>query len=301
MSAALIFVTSQFEGHELTTYVFRGRVCVIAAQVGKILDYADDGKKLVDVIRDKWGDEFIAGHDFEVLEGDALRGFKAAAGDTLPGWVSSTARLMVLYESGFDLVFTKTEKPAGRRLRRLLVDEVIPRLRRGEPVLPKAQPAPSTLVDDQESQIRLLALRQREALSIYVAIPGLYAPEYLRHKVEHAAALVTGERPAIENPLLDVSGYLRARGLTAAELKSKGPTFGKRVKALYTAERGEAPKRLPRDINGSSREVFSYTERDRRLFDQAFAEMFGAPAALPTDPAPTPANDAPEKEGPTAA
>ena len=60
-------------------------------------------------------------------------------------------------------------------------------------------------------------------------------------------------------------------------------------------------QKLPRDINGSSREVFSYTERDRRLFDQAFAEMFGAPAALPTDPTTAPANDAREEEGPTAA
>jgi prophage antirepressor-like protein len=269
VSAAITLITSQFEGHELTTYVFRGRICMIAAHVGRALSYADDGKRLVDRIRDDWADEFIEGNDFDVLTGAELREFKAIIGDTPDSGVSSTARLMVLYESGFDLACVRTDKPAGKRLRRLLVDEAIPKLRRGETI----GPAGGTPVLDVESQIRILALRHRESLSLYTVVPGLYSDDFLRHKVEHGAALVMGQKPVVEIPLLDVTGYLQSRGLTAAERKSNGSTFGKRVKALYVAKHGEPPGKLARDVNGGSREVFSYTEQDRQVFDQAFEEM----------------------------
>ncbi len=45
---------------------------------------------------------------------------------------------MILHETGLDLVCLKTDKPAGARLRRFLVKDVLPKLRRGEPVLPGA-------------------------------------------------------------------------------------------------------------------------------------------------------------------
>lgn len=139
------------------------------------------------------------------------------------------------------------------------------------------QRATSIIQDDHESQLRLLTLRQKLGLEILSAAPpGVLSEDYIRHKIEHSWALVTGQAPVLESQLLDVQGYLRARGLPDATIKSKSSTFGKRVKALYVAQHGEKPKMLHRDINGSSREVASYTERDRPLFDQAFAEMFGA-------------------------
>ncbi|WP_438032415.1 hypothetical protein [Sorangium sp. So ce204] len=146
--------------------------------------------------------------------------------------------------------------------------------RRGE--LPQ-QRATSVIQDDRESQLRLLALRQRLGLELLSAAPpGVLSEDYIRHKVEHSWALVTGQAPVLESQLLDVQGYLRSRGLPDATIRSKSSTFGKRVKAAYVAQHGEAPKMLHRDINGSSREVASYTERDRPLFDRVFAEMFGA-------------------------
>ncbi|MDC0749955.1 phage antirepressor N-terminal domain-containing protein [Polyangium mundeleinium] len=127
-------------------------------------------------------------------------------------------------------------------------------------------------------QIELLALRQKRALELLAAIPGLYGEDYLRHRVEHAVALVTGEKPMIDNPLLSVDGYLQGRGLTSAQRKETGPKFGKRVKALFFERYGQDPPKQPREVNGAERQVFSYTERDRPLFDRAFDEMTtGAP------------------------
>ena len=51
--------------------------------------------------------------------------------------------------------------------------------------------------NDVEAQIRLLAHRQKEALMIYVALPDLFSKDFLRHKVEHAVALVMGEKPVV--------------------------------------------------------------------------------------------------------
>lgn len=56
--------------------------------------------------------ELDEGPDLDVLRGD-LRALAALAGDTLPGWVSSTARFMVVYpavERGVDLVSALTDR-----------------------------------------------------------------------------------------------------------------------------------------------------------------------------------------------
>lgn len=115
-------------------YVFRGRPCVIALAVGRALTYERAGKNLIDLLRDKWSAEVERGRDLDVLDGDSLRAFKALLSDTDRQTVSSAARLAILYESGFDLVLQKTEKPEGQALRRKLADEVLPKLRRGQPV-----------------------------------------------------------------------------------------------------------------------------------------------------------------------
>lgn len=123
-------------------FVFRDRPCVIAAAVGKALGYADEGKGLAEVLRKQWVGEVIEGKDFAVLAGAELRDFKALPDVSEEPSVSrKSPSLTILYESGWDLVCIKTEKPEGVRLRRRLADEVLPKLRRGEAVLPAATEA----------------------------------------------------------------------------------------------------------------------------------------------------------------
>jgi prophage antirepressor-like protein len=140
-SAVYLGDVAHFEGHEVRFYALRGRICVVAADLGFALGYARNGKKLVDVIREKWADEFLDGEDFTVLTGADLRLF-AETFATHQKWAAKVRHLMVLYESGVDGVCLKTEKPAGRRLRRYLRTEILPKLRRGEAALPGAEPPP---------------------------------------------------------------------------------------------------------------------------------------------------------------
>lgn len=128
-----------FEGRPLVAYPFRGRHAWIAADVGRHLGYASAGKKLIDRMRDDWTDEMIEGDDFDTLTGADLAEFKAICEATPENGVGRASHLTVLYESGLDMVCIKTEKPLGKKLRRLLVKEVMPKLRRQEPILPSAE------------------------------------------------------------------------------------------------------------------------------------------------------------------
>ncbi len=139
-------LTIDFGGQPLTVHTFRGRPCVIAADVGRVLGYADDGKRLVDRLRSDWFDELIPARDIDTLRGDDLREFKDATRLTPESGVSGNVpSLTILYESGVDLVCIKTDKPLGKKLRRFLADEVLPKLRRGEAISARPISADRTL------------------------------------------------------------------------------------------------------------------------------------------------------------
>ena len=121
-------LNTEFEGHRLTTITFRGRPCWIARQIAAAIGYGHAGKRLPNKITGEWSDEFIAGHDYELLQGEDLAAFKALFELGTGSVPSRTRGLLVLYESGLHLVLAKTNKPVGRRLRRFLVDHVLPQL-----------------------------------------------------------------------------------------------------------------------------------------------------------------------------
>ena len=141
---ALAPVTVDFEGHPVTAVEFEGRPAWVASQVGAALGYAESGRQLAKKLAGEWSEEFIPGTDFETITNGRLAVFKSRLGtDSVPSAVDPrTPSLVILYESGLHLALLKTRKPAGRRLRRLLAMEVLPKLMRGEPVVPSAPPPP---------------------------------------------------------------------------------------------------------------------------------------------------------------
>ena len=158
-SAALAEHEATFEGKELRFHMFRGRLCVVATDLGRVLGYAEKGRSIVAVIRKQWAGEMVLGQDYDVLRGADLREFLLIVQDGEADSPSRRARLMILYESGVDLVCLRTDKPLGRKLRRFLVAEVLPKLRRGEPVLPSGAARPErALTEPPKSATRLRAL-----------------------------------------------------------------------------------------------------------------------------------------------
>ena len=121
-------LTLPFEGEPLTTLTWKGRPAWVGREIGRRLGYAGRGKRLVTRIRREWAEEFIDGTDYVVLTGDELAAFKAMLGPGTSGVPARASALLLLLEPGLHLVLTKTDMPIGRRLRRFLVDEVLPQL-----------------------------------------------------------------------------------------------------------------------------------------------------------------------------
>jgi prophage antirepressor-like protein len=125
---ALKKITNQFEDTEITTITYKGRPAWIAKDIGKILGYAQNGRRLVGNISEKWSEEFIPNHDYIIITGEELQLFREISGDDTDSVSSKSRRLLLLFEPGLHLCLTKTNKPIGRRLRRFLADEVMPQL-----------------------------------------------------------------------------------------------------------------------------------------------------------------------------
>jgi prophage antirepressor-like protein len=134
-------LTRPFEGKPFTTLTWRNRPAWVARHVGQVLGYSGEGKRLTNKILGDWNPEFQDGRDYAFLEGDELAAFRAMTADG-PEPVSAHARngLLVLFESGLNLVLLKTRSPIGVRLRRFLADEVLPQLARRGYYVPTTDP-----------------------------------------------------------------------------------------------------------------------------------------------------------------
>ena len=107
---ALTNITSEFEGGQLSTILYRGKPAWIAREVGRVLGYSEDGTRLARIVLSEWADEFIEGHDYVKLRGRELKEFKAVA-QLPPESVGSRApHLILLFESGLHMALAKTAK-----------------------------------------------------------------------------------------------------------------------------------------------------------------------------------------------
>lgn len=122
----------------------------------------------------------------------------------------------------------------------------------------------ATLIGRAEGQMRVLRLAD-----------GLVDRRWLEAKARHTVARALGEEPEVEymERPLDVGSYLEGQGVPDALQRSVRSTFGKAVKALYKQRHNADPPKVPRFIEGALRQVAGYTEADRDLFDEAWAQM----------------------------
>lgn len=285
-----------FHGHVVRRVTVRGQKCFVARDCGIALDYGDSARQFVKDLTSEWSGEIRQDFHWFRLRGDELRAAKATVEVVGTGPTTQDAEdlafvpeLVVLTEAGLNLALMKSGKPKAVEFRLWLAHDVVPDIIHTGKYDPERAPSRAM---DAKAELELFVFRQQSAIGLYLQASSLYDPEFLRHKVEHSVALITGERPAIADPLLDVSAYLLSKGVSRDEVKRRASSFGKKVKAAYIAERGKEPGKLPRDVNGGSREVCCYTERDRPIFDVVFANMFMTLTA---------ANDGPSASSGTAA
>ncbi|MCG8418486.1 MAG: hypothetical protein MJE77_11140 [Proteobacteria bacterium] len=129
-----------YNGHQVPTYRYRGKPCWRARDVGMALGYEDDGRAFVRYVMSRW-DELTPGVHYDKLKGVGLHEFKAQGalgvnetptpmGVGVSETPTRTPSVVVLYESSMHGALLKTTKPAGRAMRRVFIDKVMPQLAR---------------------------------------------------------------------------------------------------------------------------------------------------------------------------
>ena len=184
-------INSEFEGKTFATLTYQGRPCWVAIEIGRILGYSRDGRRLIHKINDKWHDELVEDHDYTVLRGEELEEFKASmlVGDAGARMKQRRPPLMLLFEPGLHLVLSKSGKPAGQRLRRLLLDDVLPRMYAKHKTWPRQTPTSTLFVPHKGRALDRKALREQRLMAQYELSRRVFQSEALRHTVQTLAHL----------------------------------------------------------------------------------------------------------------
>lgn len=168
-TSGLAAVAVAFNGMWVTAYNFRGRICWIAQEVGRGIGYTREGFLAAFA---GWSSELIQGKDFDVLRGDELREFKGLLDAEAKVTSARISQLTILYEPGFYLVCFRTHLALGVKLRRVMADDVMPKLARGEPILPQGRLLEAELAEAR-AQVAQLKAALDAARSIYIPAENL--------------------------------------------------------------------------------------------------------------------------------
>lgn len=132
-----------------------------------------------------------------------------------------------------------------------------------------------------EHQVMSIIYQARSQMELCQAAKGLIHPDHLEAKVRVILARGMGEHAVLDEARrpLYTQDFLKEKGLSAKQLRSKAPTFGKRLKAAYIDKHGVAPEKRPMKLsNRQVRDVLAYTNQDRDIMEAVWAGMNPTPS-----------------------
>jgi hypothetical protein len=132
-------------------------------------------------------------------------------------------------------------------------------------------------LDALQQQIEERRIRRALGLvQLIAAMDDTVDAKWKRSRQLHHYAEATGEVAEIapEDRALLVETYLKDVGLSKDERRSVRSSFGRRVSLAYELQHGEKPKDSFGLVDGRERQVKSYTEADRPLFDKVWREFY---------------------------
>lgn len=259
-----------FEGHELAIQMFRGKPVIMAKDLGEALGYTPEGFRST---LKGWASELIEDVDVNVLRDEDRKEFLDGLDVRVKQTLTSAPAITVLYETGFDLVLIKTDKPAGKTLRRLLITEVLPKLRRGETIAPQVAPVAQRpeLTDEERARAARMSMLplMTEALAAMVAT-GWFDERFAKDQLSQAFQDASGRMlPAANQYPVNLEIFLEGKGARGKVAHDLASPFGKVVKARYVAVHGKEPPK--KQEPGRAHTQYSYYDEDRVIIEEAFA------------------------------
>ncbi|MDC7087812.1 phage antirepressor N-terminal domain-containing protein [Corynebacterium pseudodiphtheriticum] len=129
----------------------------------------------------------------------------------------------------------------------------------------------------KEHQLNALMRQSQMQMELCQAAKGLIHPDHLEARARIVLARGLGEAPELnpETRPLYTADFLKSKNLSTKKMKSVAPMFGKRMKALYTLEKGSEPEKYDLTLpNGQVRQVNGYTEADRPLMQKIWDQYY---------------------------
>jgi prophage antirepressor-like protein len=289
---SLATFSHDFEGEPIVTLTYGGRPAWVARHIGARLGYSHGGKRLPGKILGDWKDDFIEGQDYTLLAGAELAALREAGADQAGG-VSHKARreVLLLFESGLWMTLVRTRQPIGRRLRRFLVEQVLPQIARTGRYLPGDAarqatlpfvPAEETrsLVPAPPSEVQLikrererrLAARQEldcrkfESGVLRQTVRALHEAEQIDQVTRLAYEVVAAEialgrelpelRPVVQDKWQSPTQIAQAAGVSVQAV-------GRLISKLELRGAEGLSRQVINKARGSDRTVFTYVYNDR--------------------------------------
>ena len=98
---------SSFNGNEICTYIFEGRVCYVGLEIAKLLDYSNPSKAVQRCILGKL---FQEGIEYDILTGNRLKIFKRISFGDRGDSFTRVPKIIILYGNALNDFFAYSGK-----------------------------------------------------------------------------------------------------------------------------------------------------------------------------------------------
>lgn len=122
-------IIEHFNGIKIYNFVWDNRLCWIAVDIAKLLNYKEPSHSIRLCIE---RERFIENREYSLLKGEDLKKFKGIIGDDIADNVRYSSKLMIFYESGLYGFLQYSDKPVAITFKTWIRLQVIPQIRKNK-------------------------------------------------------------------------------------------------------------------------------------------------------------------------